>query len=479
MLLIFEMVLYILLALLWLAIHVRRRAWNEREQRLAEQEHFFDELADAYGKHHDMREALDECLQKCEARMQELLPFVEGLEYGEIPDFSEKKDTDETNTYLSLLFMLCMTIRTFGDLRKDGVSLFVHNIRYIKESVRMELLRRQEGRYAYMGLSALCLVPFFMCLPIRLWCVSISEGLQRFYSGAYGFSTLLVCFFLSVLCVVCVQELQNPTMPGEKKETFAQRLLKISVIASVIDAKISRHYSKYLKRNEMLKVLQGFGNIREFLVKKILFAVMLSVLVVVVLFGYMAADGWQTLGAIRQEMCFVLTLICFMWLGYYLPDAWVIVLQSRVQQQKIEETLRFETLLLIVMHYQSITVEEILRWMERFSTVFSRALQRAVDDFSYRRTESLHVLKEELAYEPVKKLIDSLMACDDIPVEQAFFDLEGERAYHVEQYKQYAKNSQRERAAVARVVAFLPFVAVLALRLLIPFVLEGLSLMQQ
>ena len=282
-----------------------------------------------------------------------------------------------------------------------------------------------------------------------------------------------------MLCVVCVQELQNPTMPGEKKETFAQRLLKISVIASVIDAKISRHYSKYLKRNEMLKVLQGFGNIREFLVKKILFAVMLSVLVVVVLFGYMAADGWQSLGAIRQEMCFVLTLICFMWLGYYLPDAWVIVLQSRVQQQKIEETLRFETLLLIVMHYQSITVEEILRWMERFSTVFSRALQRAVDDFSYRRTESLHVLKEELAYEPVKKLIDSLMACDDIPVEQAFFDLEGERAYHVEQYKQYAKNSQRERAAVARVVAFLPFVAVLALRLLIPFVLEGLSLMQQ
>ena len=34
---------------------------------------------------------------------------------------------------------------------------------------------------------------------------------------------------------------------------------------------------------------------------------------------------------------------------------------------------------------------------------------------------------------------------------------------------------QREKAALARVVAFVPFVLVLALRLIIPFVLEGLG----
>lgn len=146
----------------------------------------------------------------------------------------------------------------------------------------------------------------------------------------------------------------------------------------------------------------------------------------------------------------------------------------RIGQQKSEETLRFETLILIVMHHSVITVEEILRWMERFSVVFSRALQRAVDDFSYRRRESLEQLKEDLAYEPAKKLVDALIVCDDIPVARAFYDLEGERAYHMEQHRQKAESLQREKAAFARVIAFLPFVALLALRLVVPFVLEGL-----
>jgi hypothetical protein len=150
-------------------------------------------------------------------------------------------------------------------------------------------------------------------------------------------------------------------------------------------------------------------------------------------------------------------------------------MQLRVDQEKAQETLRFETLLLIVMHYGRITVEEILRSLERFSVIFSRALQRAVDDFSYRRSQSLVQLKEDLGYEPAGKLVDALIACDEIPVSQAFFDLEGERSYNMEQYKQKVSNLQREKAAIARVIAFLPFVVLLAVRLLIPFIYEGLT----
>ena len=47
----------------------------------------------------------------------------------------------------------------------------------------------------------------------------------------------------------------------------------------------------------------------------------------------------------------------------------------------------------------------------------------------------------------------------------------------MEQYRQKEESLQREKAAFARVIAFLPFVALLALRLVIPFVLEGLTQM--
>ncbi len=45
----------------------------------------------------------------------------------------------------------------------------------------------------------------------------------------------------------------------------------------------------------------------------------------------------------------------------------------------------------------------------------------------------------------------------------------------MEQFRQKAESLQREKAAFARVIAFLPFVALLALRLVVPFVLEGLT----
>ena len=475
--LIFNLVLYLGLAVFWFWIFLRRKRQEAEERLLTEQEHFLDELAGQYAKRGDMLEALEESMQVCGSRVQrELMRMVDLLKTEGGPEDSLSSGGHTKNACFLLLFTLCYTIRSFGDLRIQGVSLFVHNIRYIKEEVRTELLRRQEGRYAFLGLTTLCLLPFFFSIPIQLWSASISADLNRFYTGTYGFVTLILCFFLTVICTVSVQELQYPTMPAGRKHTIAMRLLQIPALAKLIDIHIAAHYSRYLKKNEALKVLQGFGNIREFLVQKLLCACGSALFAGAVMAGSFAAGaGSGGHGAHLSGTGLLLILAACAVTGYFLPDVWVTILQVRTGQQKSEETLRFETLILIVRHFRMITVEEILRWMERFSSVFSRALQRAVDDFSYRRRESLEQLKEDLAYEPAVKLVEALIVCDDIPVSQAFYDLEGERAYHMEQHRQKMESLQREKAAFARVIAFLPFVALLALRLVIPFVLEGLT----
>lgn len=481
--LIFNLILYLLLAVFWLRIFFRRKGQETEERLLSGQERFLDELAGQYAKRGDMQEALEESMQLCDSRMQwELTRMMDMLKTDAGPEDHGYPGECTGNACFLLLFTLCDTIRSFGDLQIEGMSLFVHNIRYIKEEVRTELLRRQEGRYAFLGLTTLCLLPFFFSVPIRLWSASISADLDRFCTGTYGFVTLMLCFFLTVICAVCVQELQYPTRPEGRKHTFAMRLLQISVLAKLIDLHIAAHYSRYLRKNEMLKVLQGFGNIREFLVQKLICACLGALLAGAVMAGSIATGTGSVAAGVgsrgesaRQGILLFMILVFCALIGYFLPDAWVVIQQVRTGQQKSEETLRFETLILIVRHFEMITVEEILRWMERFSSVFSRALQRAVDDFSYHRRESLEQLKEDLAYEPAVKLVDALIVCDEIPVAQAFYDLEGERAYHMEQFRQKAESLQREKAAFARVIAFLPFVALLALRLVVPFVLEGLT----
>lgn len=472
--LLFNHVLNVSLGICWLFFWYQGRRTREQEKLLAQQERFLSDLSDQYAKCGELKAALEESAQLCGGRLQrDLMQLLTIFEQQE----GLSEGVPVKNVYLLLLFSLCDTIRTFGDLQIQGVSLFIYNIRYIQDEVRIELLRRQEGHYAFLGLRALSILPFFVCIPIQRWSSSISASLERFYTGSYGFVTLTLCFFLSVCCAFGVHELHEPSMPTVRTDTPEQRLLRVPPVAGVIDAHIAAHYSRYLKKNEQLKVLQGYGNIREFLVKKLLFAAIGGCAASVWLLGCRIA-GASAAPVPQGVLTGLLFLVAVSGICFFLPDAWVVILQARAEYQKMEETLRFETLILIVMHHSEVTVEELLRRMEQFSVVFSRALQRAVDDYSYHRRESLEKLKEELGYEPAKKLADALIACDDIPITQAFYNLEGERTYNLEQFKQKAWDMQKEKAAFARVIAFLPFVAVLVLRLIVPFVLEGLLQLQ-
>ncbi len=478
----YNCVLNIILGLVWLIVAANRRACRAQEELLKELEHFLPELAEQYARCADMREALEQSCQTCSGSLQsELLELTDALEHDRVEEQAYGSGM-RRNAYVMLLFSLCHTIRTYGDLQVGGVSLFIYNIRYIKEEVRVELLRRQEGHYAFLGLTALAFLPFFVCLPIQWWSHSVSASLDRFYAGSYGFVTLTVCFLLAVICVVAVQELQYPVMPDARRHTIEQRLLELPAVQLLVDRQIAAHYSRYLQKNEQLKVLQGYGNIREFLVKKVLRAWMCASAAGVLAVGSRLVRVHQHMGGVGAGGSIPAALVMIAaagLIGYFLPDARVIILRARVEYQKMEETLRFETLILIVIHYSQVTVEELLRQMERFSVVFSRALQRAVDDFSYHRQESLERLGGDLGYEPAKKLADGLLACDDLPLAQVFHDIEDERAYNMESFKRKALDLQREKAAFARIIAFFPFVAVLVLRLVVPFVLEGLTQLNQ
>lgn len=470
--LIYNIGLDLALLLVFLLIARKRREHEAQETFLAEQELFMGRLAEQYGRCRDMEEALEKSAGGFGTLLQrEAARILAALSSDEFSGEAGSYARGAQNSYFVLLFTLCQTIRTFGDMQVAGVSLFVHNIRYIREELRIELLRRQEGRYAFLGLTMLSILPFFFTVVIRFWSGSISVELDRYYGGAYGFAVLTVCFFLTLLSAFFVQELQYPTMQKPGGDAAEKRLLGIPLIRALIDRHIARHYSHYLKKNETLKKLQGFGNIREFFVRKLLTAALLAPGLWMVICGSALAGGSFPVGG----AAFAFLTLCAMALGYVLPDAWAILLQARVERQEMEETMRFQTLVLIVRNYRQITVEEILHRMECFSSVFSRAFQRAVDDFPYRRREALERLKEELGYEPAKKLVDGLLACDETAVAQAFYDMEGERAYDMEQYQKKEQAAQREKAALARIVAFLPFVAVLALWMIVPFVMEGLT----
>ena len=80
MLLTFNLVLDLLLALFWIWIIRKRRAHEGEERLLREQERFLEELAGQYAKRGDMLEALEESMQVCTSRAQrELMGLLDAL----------------------------------------------------------------------------------------------------------------------------------------------------------------------------------------------------------------------------------------------------------------------------------------------------------------------------------------------------------------------------------------------------------------
>lgn len=542
---IFNMICGALLLIEIAAVWLYCRKRKQETAMLRQQERFLGEAAVSYTRAADLKEAIRESI-----RPQDTLMAAEG---NKLLDSLDKDSTNAAmdylakakNSFFSVFYALCHTVRDLGDIKKEGQSLFVKNIQYIEEEVRMEILRIQNAGYQFSGLLAVCAVPFFLIPLIREWAVSVDAGMEKFYGGSYGMGTTLACFAVSAAGLMFILWLHYPDLKAARSYRLEQRLLEQRAVCYVIDKKISRRYSHFLKKNEELKKLQGFGNIRQFLVRRYLCAFVCAALMLAGIllvkqtgriqlrqefslptvwtvelseaekerlslqlrqeFAQMLMekrdsaelfeqDGWAGYSMQIQKACVQLLenqkkaydSIHFKWYDFLLlilsvscgmgiPQLELVLCRWNVEQKKMEETLRFETMILVLMNYPEITIEDILNWLESFAEIFRRALERAADSFSYRRKEALRQLREDAGYEPVGRIADALESCDEVRIADAFLNMEAERNYYMDQYKQKVHAWTGERAAIAKVTAFVPFLLVMALKLIVPFTAQGLG----
>ncbi|MCR5388200.1 MAG: hypothetical protein K6E56_03020 [Lachnospiraceae bacterium] len=472
MLLIFNIVLCAAAVLFYVRYAFLKNNKNKDNVLLQKLERYLLDLVNEYAKSDDIHKALENSMLSYSKDLRTEVQRLNDASRSE--SFSDEAAyyiKTAKNSYFALLFSLCSTIKAYGDRQINGVSLFAINLRYIKEEIREALIREKESHFAFIGLLELSVLPFIVTPFIEKWALSIDDGMRRFYTGATGFLSLLACFAMSIFCIAVIYELQYPTMPGAKKNAFLKRLLRETAISSALDSYVNKNYARCLKKNKELKKLGEYMNIKEFLLKRILFAAMGAALVLAIGFVYIIIVGPK--GAV-----FLLPLAVIAGVGgFMMPELTLKVLYGRAVVKKMEEVILFETFIMIVKQYGRITVEEILHWMEHFSVIFKEPLEKALDEYPEDRTAALEGLKEELSFEPADRLTDALISCDEISISKAFYDLDGEREYDLNQYKTVLETQAKEKAALAKFLAFMPFAAVLALRLIIPFVMVGFTKM--
>mgnify|MGYP007069838564 CR=1 FL=1 len=174
----------------------------------------------------------------------------------------------------------------------------------------------------------------------------------------------------------------------------------------------------------------------------------------------------------------ILIALVFMVLGYMLP-VWILVFQKIMRQMDMEnEVMQYQTIILMLMKIERVNVEMILEWLERYSNIFREPISKCVNNYESGPWEALEELKNDISFQQLIRIVESLQAAvEQIPIREAFDELDTERAYHQEKRKESNERTIARKSLIGKVIGFAPMVTLFVGYLIIPLCLIGLTSM--
>lgn len=164
--------------------------------------------------------------------------------------------------------------------------------------------------------------------------------------------------------------------------------------------------------------------------------------------------------------------------GYFIP-VFILKFQRKMRQLEMEnEIMQFQTLILMLMRIERISVQDILEWLERFSNIFRPQISTCLNNFEAGGWKALDQLREETGFEPFIKIIKNLQsAVDKIPILDAFDELESERAFFQEKRKEANERLIAKKSMYGKIIGFAPMIILFVAYLIVPLIYVSMTFM--
>jgi Flp pilus assembly protein TadB len=436
------------------------------------------------------------------------------------------------NRFFKNFIALANLVQKFGDKQVDEKSIFLTNINYLKQEIKYELLRKEKLDHLFKSLSLITVIPIFFIKPLEKWSTSNLPELKYYYEGSYGFVIQILVFILVIISYMLINKMKaQKKIVMFHEKTITGRILENRKIDRIINFFIYKRYSKFLKYKKNLKNAGYNKNIKEFYLQKLIFGILAFLFTVLVFVNVINISKGQINNS-NEENKAVLLLdtkyieklndekftyielknyvdsnenlsekelnvvseriykkinkyngLYFKWwyliiaiinsiIGYNIPLMFI-EFKKRVMKMNIEdEVLQMHTIILMVMYFQRISVEEVLKWMEQFAVVFKQSIGQCINEMEQGDIEALEKLKREESYPPFVKIVDNLInASEKISLSLAFDELILERKYYQDKRKQDTEMLIEKKGALGKFIAFVPLGFTMLFYLLIPFLL--------
>lgn len=163
-------------------------------------------------------------------------------------------------------------------------------------------------------------------------------------------------------------------------------------------------------------------------------------------------------------------------LAFYAPLWFLSFKVSILKMAREDEINQFNTLMLILMYVDGVTIDLIMEWLERFSYCFRPSISKCIINLEQGEIQALEQMKAEESYLPFKQFCDGLISIDEIGVQSAFDEIRTDRDYYKDKRKQDNVVQVKKRAFWAKLASYIPLFAVIGLYVIVPMVLMALKM---
>ena len=190
---------------------------------------------------------------------------------------------------------------------------------------------------------------------------------------------------------------------------------------------------------------------------------------------------WDKLQIVQSEYLKWFELLigfAMMIVGYQIPIG-LLIFQKIMRQMDMEnEVMQFQTIILMLMKIERVNVEMILEWLERYANIFKEPITKCVNNYESGPWEALEELKNDISFQQLIRIVESLQASvEQIPIREAFDELDTERSYHQEKRKEGNERLIARKSRIGKVIGFAPMVVLFVGYLIAPMCIIGMTSM--
>lgn len=429
---------------------------------------FVSDISFAYRCSGELEEAFRQVLLETSGPMkihgQLLYDMISSSDYEEsYRDYKQKAP----NEYFLLFYAISHKTKQDGDTIVNGRSLYNDNLIMLGQEISRQLLYLEKTKNVFTGLMGMCIFPIFFVKPMEQWTISNLPDLADYFQSVESKLLSVLVLIISMLILWIVTILKYPDVKQRKKKQLISKIAAEPSVSGFLNKIIISRYGYYLKIWKAIKAACDNGTIMEFCIGR-----GLSVLVgIVPAFLISCSIGINFWGCILIAAAGGL---CGWWYPYVLLKVRAFSIKSGLSQ----ELIRFYTIIGMIKNQENIDVREILIQLELISIYYEEILEEAVNSYEGTGSAHLYRLKAMITDKYANRLIDGLIACDELEISDALSFVNSEREYLISSKHIKDEKSLNDRSALARFLAFIPFLATIVIKLIVPFIMEGINQLQ-